>query len=64
MNDSNGGLYFIVGALVVLVGIGMFLFTGGHIGGGGGGPTTKVEKSVTVSTGGDVTRSVTREKTP
>ena len=63
MNDSNGGLYFIVGALVVVVGIGMFLFTGGHVG-RGGGHTTSIEKSVTVSPGGDVTRSVTREKTP
>lgn len=65
MNDNNGGLYFIVGALVVVVGIGMFLYSGGHFGGGGSsGPTTKIEKSVTVSPGGDVTRSVTREKTP
>ena len=66
MNDSNGGLYFIVGALVVVVGIGMYLFSGGHMGGGGGssGPTTKVERSVTTSPNGDVTHSVTREKTP
>lgn len=64
MNDGNGGLYFIVGALVVVVGIGVYLFTGHTGGGGGSGPTTKIEKSVTVSPDGDVTRSVTREKTP
>ena len=65
MNDSNGGLYFIVGALVVVVGIGMFLFSGGHFGRSSSGTSrTSVEKSVTISPGGDVTTSVTREKTP
>lgn len=64
MNDNNGGLYFIVGALVVVVGIGMYLFTGGHFhSGGGSGSKTTIEHSVTTSPGGDVTRSVTREKT-
>ena len=63
MNDSNGGLYFIVGALVVVVGIGMFLFSGGHFGGGGTSRTT-IEKSVDVSPSGDVKTTITREKTP
>ena len=64
MNDSNGGLYFIVGALVVVVGIGMFLFSGGHFGRGGGASRTTIEKSFDVSPGGDVKTTITREKTP
>lgn len=64
MNDNNGGLYFIVGALVVVVGIGMYLYTGSHSGGGSSGPTTKIEKSITVEPDGGVTKSITRERTP
>jgi hypothetical protein len=65
MNDNNGGLYFIVGALVVLVGIGVFLFNGGYIGGHGGGAShTSVERSTTVTPAGDTTTTITRDKTP
>jgi hypothetical protein len=65
MNDNNGGLYFIVGALVVIVGIGVFLFNGGHFGrSGGSSHTTSIERSTTVTPGGDTTTTVTREKTP
>ena len=65
MNNSNGGLYFIVGALVVVVGLGVFLFTGGHFGRGGPAAShTSVERSTTISPGGDTTTTVTRERTP
>ena len=40
---SNGGLYFIVGALVVVVGVLGFLVLGGHIGGGGKDLNIKIE---------------------
>ena len=66
MNNDNGGLYFIVGALVVVVGIGVFLFNGGYLGHGGGGTphTTSVERSTTTTPSGDTTTTVTRQRTP
>jgi hypothetical protein len=64
MNDNNGGLYFIVGALVVVVGLGVFLFNGGHFSRSSATSHTSIERSTTISPGGDSTTTVTREKTP
>lgn len=66
MNNDNSGLYFIVGALVVVVGIGVFLFNGGYLGHRGDSTlhTTSIERSTTVTPDGDRTTTVTREKTP
>lgn len=41
--SGNGGLYFIVGALVVVVGVLGYLVLGGHIGGGGKKIDVKIE---------------------
>jgi hypothetical protein len=40
---GHGGLYFIVGALVVVVGIGAFFALGGKIDTGKSGPDVKIE---------------------
>jgi hypothetical protein len=40
---GHGGLYFIVGALVVVVGIGAFFALGGKIDAGKSGPDIKIE---------------------
>ena len=40
---SHGGLYFIVGALVVVVGIGAFFLFGGKVSGPSSGTTIKIE---------------------
>jgi hypothetical protein len=44
---GGGGLYFIVGALVVVVGVIGFVAFGGHMPGGHGGNSGKVELNVT-----------------
>jgi hypothetical protein len=40
---GHGGLYFVVGALVVVVGIGAFFVMGGKIDSGKSGPDIKIE---------------------
>lgn len=40
---GHGGLYFIVGALVVVVGIGAFFMFGGKVDTGRSGPDVKIE---------------------
>ncbi len=44
-NSDNGGLYFIVGALVVVVGLIGYFYVNGNPG-SASGPTTVVEKTV------------------
>ena len=68
-NTSSGGngLYFIVGGLVVIVGLGAYAYTGGHFGGrhaGGGGTTTTTEQTTTTPThhGESTTTTTTTEK--
>ena len=45
--NNNGGLYMIVGALVVVVGLGAFLFMGGDVDVPSGGSTTTIERTIT-----------------
>lgn len=62
MSDSSGssggshnGLYMIVGALVVVVGLGTFLYFGGDMSGGNSGSsTTTIERTITPD-GGEAT---------
>ncbi|MEZ0260396.1 MAG: hypothetical protein ACAH80_05260 [Alphaproteobacteria bacterium] len=46
-NSDNGGLYFVVGALVVAVGLIGFLYMNGSIGdrGGSGAPSIAIHKT-------------------
>jgi hypothetical protein len=46
---GHGGLYFIVGALVVVVGIGAFFMLGGKVNMGKNGPDVKIEAPKTPS---------------
>ena len=46
-SGGSGGLYFIVGALVVVVGVIGFVTFGGHMPRSGGGAPSKVELNVT-----------------
>jgi hypothetical protein len=57
---GNGGLYFIVGALVVVVGLGAYAFHGGYI--GGHGTTITTERTASPTPGGTTTTTTT-EKT-
>jgi hypothetical protein len=57
--SGNGGLYFIVGALVVVVGIGVFVYSGGYFGGHG---KTTTEQTTTVPFFGGTTTTTTTEK--
>jgi len=68
-NASGGSntLYFLVGGLVVIVGLGAFAYTGGHFGGhGGGGSKTTTEQTTTTAPahhGEETTTTTTTEKT-
>ena len=42
-SSNNGGLYFIVGGLVVVVGVLVFVFMGGHFPGQPGKIDVKIE---------------------
>jgi hypothetical protein len=61
---GNGGLYFIVGGLVVVVGIGAFLISGANFGSLGSKMTT--QQTTTTASGsapaGNVTTTTTTEK--
>ena len=47
MNDNNGGLYFVVGGIAVVV-IGMVMYFGGFMGGHDGTDTkTTIERTIT-----------------
>ena len=58
-----GGLYFIVGGLVVVAGIGFFVYNGGHLGGGHGTSTTTEKTSVAAPAPAGSTTTTTTEKT-
>ena len=59
---GNGGLYFVVGGLVVVVGLGAFLYSGGNFGSFGSKTTTQQTTSAP-SLAGNVTTTTTTEKT-
>jgi hypothetical protein len=59
---GNGGLYFVVGGLVVVVGLGAFLYSGGNFGSFGNKTTTQQTTSAP-SLAGNVTTTTTTEKT-
>ena len=48
--NGNGGLYMIVGALVVVVGLGAFFFMGGDVDSPSGSSSTTIERTITPST--------------
>lgn len=58
--SGNGGLYFIVGALVVVVGIGAFIYSGGYF--GGHGKTTTEQTTTSLPLIGGSTTTTTTEK--
>jgi hypothetical protein len=70
--ESNGGLYFIVGGLVVAVAIGAFAYFGGYLGGHGDhggnfadhGDKTTIERTTTSEPfhDGTTTMTTTTEK--
>ncbi len=52
---NNNGLYMIVGGLVVVAGLGAFLYFGGDMGAGNSGTsTTTIERTITPD-GGEAT---------
>jgi hypothetical protein len=55
--NSNGGLYLIVGGLVVAVGVGFFVYSGGYL--GGHGSRTTVEQTTSGAAGGSTTTTTT-----
>jgi hypothetical protein len=62
---GNGGLYFVMGGLVVIVGIGVFLYTGENLG-SLGVKTTILQTTTSApapAPGGNVTTTTTTEKT-
>ena len=64
-DGGNGGLYFVVGGLVAVVGIGAWLFFGAPMGHSGGGSST-VERTTTTAPGpaqGSTTTTTTTKKT-
>jgi hypothetical protein len=60
---GNGGLYFVVGGLVVVVGLGAFLYSGGNFGSFGSKTTTQQTTSSAPASAGNVTTTTTTEKT-
>jgi hypothetical protein len=62
-SSGNGGLYFIVGGLVVIVGLGIFAFSGGYIGGHGGRTTTEQTTTSAPAPAASSTTTTTTEKT-
>ena len=60
---GNGGLYLIVGGLVVVVGLGAFLYSGGNLGSFGGKTTTHQTTISAPAPAGSQTTTTTTEKT-
>ncbi len=60
---SNSALYFIVGALVVVVGLGAFVYSGGYLGPHGSRTTTEKTTTSVPAAGGSTTTTTTTEKT-
>jgi len=61
---GNGGLYFIVGGLVVVVGLGAFLYSGGNFASLGSKTTThRTTSSAPAPAGNVTTTTTTTEKT-
>jgi hypothetical protein len=58
-SNSNGGLYLIVGGLVVAVGLGAFVYSGGYLGGHGSRTTT--EQTISVPSGSTTTTTTTQK---
>jgi hypothetical protein len=59
-SGNNSGLYFIVGGLVVIVGLGTFVYSGGYLGGHGSKTTT--EQTTISAPAGSTTTTTTTEK--
>jgi hypothetical protein len=60
---GNGGLYFIVGGLAVVVGLGAFVYLGGNFGIHGIRTTTEQSTTSAPAPAGNVTTTTTTEKT-
>ncbi len=60
---GNGGLYFVVGGLVVAVGLGVFLYSGEKLGSIGSKTTTQKTTVSAPAPTGNVTTTTTTEKT-
>jgi hypothetical protein len=61
--SGNGGLYFVVGGLVVVVGLGAFLYSGGNFGSLGSRTTTQQTTTSAPAPAGNATTTTTTEKT-
>ncbi len=61
--NGNGGLYFIVGGLVVAVAIGFFIYQGGYIGGFSSKTTTLQTITAPVPSGDGSTTTTTTKQT-
>ena len=59
---SNSALYFIAGALAVVVGLGAFVYSGGYFGPRGGKTTTEKTTTSVPAVGGSTTTTTTTEK--
>ena len=62
-SNNNNGLYFVVGGLVVAVGLGVFAYSSGYIG-GKSSSRTSVEQTTTTAPSplGTTTTTTTTEK--
>jgi hypothetical protein len=60
---GNGALYFVVGGLVVVAGIGVFLYSGGNFASLGSRTTTQQTTTSAPAPAGNVTTTTTTEKT-
>jgi hypothetical protein len=60
---GNGGLYFVVGGLVVAVGLGAFVYSGGSLGHFGSRSTTEQTTTSAPTPAGNVSTTTTTEKT-
>jgi hypothetical protein len=59
-SGGNGGLYLIVGGLVVAVGLGFFAYSNGYL--GGHGSRTTIEQTTSSAPSGTTTTTTTTEK--
>lgn len=63
-NSSSNGLYFIVGGLVVIVGLGAFAFHGGYFAGHGSTTTTEQTTTAPAPNGATTTTTTTEKSRP